>query len=292
VVKKVTAEGQKAISQVSVPPVDMPPARPAQARSTTGIPHANGPQKAAVDAPGQVQQVPPAGPVPENRGTGPGYVLRQGTQGVAAPSNTWYTPVETPPGAKPIFNAGVAEAPPVQEGRQAPPADGMRVEPPQVTPETSQAWKHAGVLTDGPQQSNGLGRVQLEALPRLLSQRIAHRLGSLEGHSGVIRIQLRLDPPELGSVAVRVVLDGGELKVHFFANDTVAKEALQGAVPELKAELERIGLNLGETYVSVDQEHGRGFGSQLRQWRTGLWSFEVDPPYPEMVIDEGINYLV
>jgi flagellar hook-length control protein FliK len=142
------------------------------------------------------------------------------------------------------------------------------------------------------QQNNGVGKIPLADLPGLLSQRIAHRLGSLEGHAGVVRLQFHLDPPELGSVAVRVAFDGGELKIHFFANDVVAKEALTAAVPELRAELGRIGLDLGETYVSVNQEHGRGFGPQLHQWRTGFWFSEGDSPHPEAVIDEGINYLV
>jgi flagellar hook-length control protein FliK len=107
-----------------------------------------------------------------------------------------------------------------------------------------------------------------------------------------VRIGLRLDPPELGNVAVRLVLTGDELKVHFFAADSAVKDVLTSAVPELRAELGRMGLSLGEAYVHVGQGHGQDYESRPR-WGTRFWGAEGYPAQAvEAALADGINFLV
>ncbi|MCL6560351.1 MAG: flagellar hook-length control protein FliK, partial [Firmicutes bacterium] len=91
-------------------------------------------------------------------------------------------------------------------------------------------------------------RVSLAELAGQLTREIVSRSTGLVRHGDSVRMELRLDPPELGSVAVRLVLTSDELKVHFFTSDNAVKDVLTSAVPELRFELGRMGLNLGEAY--------------------------------------------
>ncbi len=297
-------------------PVGLPQARHSPVNVTTLIPDAGGVQKAVDNQSGVTPSpTPPRNPVSTTRGPAPElggsnrdtvgsfnvtvtpFASERGTAvpesfaaGRGMQSAAEDAPHATPPPGR--IGPAVLEAAPVQAKKGSTDHTFTGAELPRAVRDLAQVFAPPGpVLADS--GGFGVGKIPLTELPRLLAQRIAHRLGGLEEHSGVIRIQLHLDPPELGSVAVRVALQGDELKVHFFANDTGVKETLTGAVPELRAELERIGLNLGGTYVSVDQEHGQGFGPQLHQWQTRFWSFEGDSLHSaETVIDEGINYLV
>ncbi|HIE13080.1 MAG TPA: flagellar hook-length control protein FliK [Desulfotomaculum sp.] len=136
-------------------------------------------------------------------------------------------------------------------------------------------------------------RVPLEGLPQQFLREVTRRITDLRGHQGVVRLQLQLDPPGLGSVAVKLTLSEHKLKVHFYATDAEVKELLVATLPDLKAELGRMGLNLNEAHVFVGQEHGREPGDPPRR-EEGAQA----PAVPLQAVEEtalateGINLLV
>lgn len=79
---------------------------------------------------------------------------------------------------------------------------------------------------------------------------------------GLDTAEIRLHPPNLGSLEVRVVQEGERIHVHFTAAHPVAREVLDAAIPRLREALAQAGLWLGETSVSDqaprrDQGQGR-----------------------------------
>lgn len=61
--------------------------------------------------------------------------------------------------------------------------------------------------------------------------------------------ELSLNPPQLGSVEVRLTLSGGEAGVQFFAANSQAREAIESALPRLRELMAQAGINLGEAQV-------------------------------------------
>ena len=69
--------------------------------------------------------------------------------------------------------------------------------------------------------------------------------------------ELSLNPPQLGSVEVRLTLSGGEAGAQFFAASPVAREAIESALPRLRELMAQAGINLGEAQVR-DQALSQG----------------------------------
>lgn len=72
--------------------------------------------------------------------------------------------------------------------------------------------------------------------------------------------EIRLDPPELGSMQVRVNVAGDSASVSFVVQSPQAKEALAQAEPRLRDMLAEQGIALGESVVSQQQQQGTGDG--------------------------------
>lgn len=78
-------------------------------------------------------------------------------------------------------------------------------------------------------------------------------------------VELRLDPPELGRVTVRISMVGDEARVAFTAAQGGAREALEAALPKLREMFEQAGLSLGDAQVgsgSGQDSRGRGRASE------------------------------
>lgn len=78
--------------------------------------------------------------------------------------------------------------------------------------------------------------------------------------NGAHQAELRLDPPELGPV--RIVLNINDTVVHasFAAAHAGVRTAIENALPQLQAHLEREGLSLGQTNVGSHAHHGHDGG--------------------------------
>lgn len=75
--------------------------------------------------------------------------------------------------------------------------------------------------------------------------------------------ELRLDPPQLGPVEVRVQLDAGGASLAFASPHAAVRDAIQASLPQLRDAFAQAGVQLGQ--VSVDSgmpSHQHGGGRQ------------------------------
>ena len=75
--------------------------------------------------------------------------------------------------------------------------------------------------------------------------------------------EIRLDPPELGSMQVRVNVAGDAASVSFVVQSQQAREALADAMPKLRDMLSQQGIELGDAQVRKDNSSGQDNGQQL-----------------------------
>ncbi len=76
--------------------------------------------------------------------------------------------------------------------------------------------------------------------------------------------EIKVNPPDLGPLEVRVSLHRDQTNVTFFSHEAVVREALENAIPRLREMLDGQGINLGQAQVS-DQSLARqqtGAGEQ------------------------------
>lgn len=72
---------------------------------------------------------------------------------------------------------------------------------------------------------------------------------------GVQQAELRLNPAELGPVQVRIQIEGQQALVRFVADAAPTRDALEAAMPELAAALQREGLQLSGGSVQSQAQH-------------------------------------
>nr|WP_276753741.1 flagellar hook-length control protein FliK [Pseudoalteromonas marina] len=95
--------------------------------------------------------------------------------------------------------------------------------------------------------------------------------------------EIRLDPPEMGSMQIRVRSDAEQAQINFVVQNQQAKEALEQSMPRLREMLAQQGLELGESTISYGQSGGKnaeqnesGAGEQLA--KNGAANSESDEP--------------
>lgn len=95
--------------------------------------------------------------------------------------------------------------------------------------------------------------------------------------------EIRLDPPEMGSMQIRVRSDAEQAQINFVVQNQQAKEALEQSMPRLREMLAQQGLELGESTISYGQSGGENAeqnesdsGEQLAQ--NGVANSESDQP--------------
>ncbi|MBH0016150.1 flagellar hook-length control protein FliK [Pseudoalteromonas sp. NGC95] len=68
--------------------------------------------------------------------------------------------------------------------------------------------------------------------------------------------EIRLDPPEMGSMQIRIRSDAEQAHINFVVQNQQAKEALEQSMPRLREMLAQQGLELGENTISYGQSGG------------------------------------
>lgn len=69
-------------------------------------------------------------------------------------------------------------------------------------------------------------------------------------------IDIRLDPPELGSMQIKLTMNNDQAAVNFVVSNQQAKDALEASIPRLRELLEQQGMDLAES----DVQHGSAQG--------------------------------
>ncbi len=83
------------------------------------------------------------------------------------------------------------------------------------------------------------------------NQSVGDRLQWMVGQN-LQTAEIRLDPPELGSMEVRIQLHKDNASIVFSAPNPQVRDALEAAIPRLREMMDQIGLSLGD--VNVSQE--------------------------------------
>lgn len=99
---------------------------------------------------------------------------------------------------------------------------------------------------------------------------------------GVQQAELRLNPAELGPVQVRIQIEGQQAMVRFVADAAPTRDALEAAMPELAAALQREGLQLSGGSVQSQSQHQQQQQQQQAEaaaaWATGRNARGAEPP--------------
>ncbi|MBL4782112.1 MAG: flagellar hook-length control protein FliK [Porticoccaceae bacterium] len=112
-----------------------------------------------------------------------------------------------------------------------------------------------------------------------LGNRIRWMVG--QNNSGV---ELRLNPPELGSIEVKLITEGERTSVTFISSNPAAREALEAALPRLREMFAESGMDLANADVA-----DRGL-QQEREQLAGSDGFAADADGSEgMVLEAGLE---
>ncbi len=82
--------------------------------------------------------------------------------------------------------------------------------------------------------------------------------------NGLKQAELRLDPPNLGSVSIRISMLDDQAQLMLQAANPAAREALESALPKLREMFNQQGLTLGDADVS-DQQAQSNSGDNIEQ---------------------------
>ncbi|WP_028117912.1 flagellar hook-length control protein FliK [Ferrimonas senticii] len=92
-------------------------------------------------------------------------------------------------------------------------------------------------------------------------------------NSNNLTAEIRLDPPELGALQIRVQMNGDQANLQIITQQAQARELIDQALPRLREMLQQQGLSLGQTQVSqqsggesrshADQQQGHPAGASL-----------------------------
>lgn len=149
-------------------------------------------------------------------------------------------------------------------------------EPPSLSSSLHSSLDAGGRSSGGSGEGSSGRPDQLAQQPgRALSQQVLQRFGELLGQrllqqigQGNWRVEIALEPADLGSIQIELEWRKGALEASFKASQAVTRELLQEGLPRLREVLERAGIDVASVYVN---DHGR---QQSFQDRSGGGSAE------------------
>lgn len=146
-------------------------------------------------------------------------------------------------------------------------------EPAAVTGKSALAPQTFGEAMRQAQQTFELNQAQA---PQQLRERLM-----LMSANGIQRAEIRLDPPDLGTLNIRITVQQDQAHVNFQAQTPQAREMIEQAMPRLRELMEQQGLQLADSEVSQqqqgsgdDQQQQFGQGGEAEQAELD-WTAEV-----------------
>lgn len=126
-----------------------------------------------------------------------------------------------------------------------------------------------GSMGDSGQQSRG----DPNAGPKVMSQQVMQRFGEILGqrllqqiNQGDWKVEIALEPADLGSIQIELEWRKGELEASFKAGQALTRDLLQDGLPRLRETLERAGIDVASVYVG---DQGREQSSSGRPGQSG-----------------------
>lgn len=87
-------------------------------------------------------------------------------------------------------------------------------------------------------------------------------------------IDIRLDPPELGAMQIRMSVNNDQASISFVVNNQQAKDALENSLPKLKELFEQGGMQLADSDVQQQDDQSGETSEQSAQHNSGSTSEE------------------
>jgi len=168
-----------------------------------------------------------------------------------------------------------------------------------IRPEGSAGLTYNGPLTQAssPSPSPALSdaptdHAALPAAPGLLNlnqknweRMLGHQLNWVVNNR-LPEAEIKVNPPDLGPLEVRVSLRHNQTDVAFFSHEAAVREALENALPRLREMLDSQGINLNQAQV-FDQSSARQQAGAGEQFASGQRGGSSTPtPDSEPVIEE------
>ncbi|NOQ41145.1 MAG: hypothetical protein GQ563_01400 [Desulfuromusa sp.] len=94
---------------------------------------------------------------------------------------------------------------------------------------------------------------QQVAESQIFDQVVTQLSGSINGESG--RMVLRLQPAELGSLKLELMIEGDRIRVNLHAQSQQVQEVLERNLPQLRNALAELGLKIDQFQVTIDKNH-------------------------------------
>lgn len=114
-----------------------------------------------------------------------------------------------------------------------------------------------------------------EQASQVLRERVMLMLGN-----GIQRADIRLDPPDLGSMSIRLSIQNDQAQVSFQVQNPQARDSIEQALPRLREMLEQQGLQLAGSDVSEQGKGGHagaeGDGSAAEQQANAEADWQVE----------------
>ncbi|URQ99323.1 flagellar hook-length control protein FliK [Pseudoalteromonas sp. SCSIO 43095] len=103
--------------------------------------------------------------------------------------------------------------------------------------------------------------------------------------------EIRLDPPEMGSMQIRIRSDAEQAQINFVVQNQQAKEALEQSLPRLREMLMQQGLELGESSISYgdssDEQAQQQEGDAQGQMANNRSTDETNSEQPDKQIQRS-----
>lgn len=117
------------------------------------------------------------------------------------------------------------------------------------------------------------------------SQKLQERINIMLSKN-IQRADIRLDPPELGQLQVRIYMNSEQATVQFQVQSPQAREAIENALPRLREMLEQQGVALADTDVKEQQQQTAG-QQESSQRDSGMGGSAEMVEEHEIALDNG-----
>lgn len=149
-----------------------------------------------------------------------------------------------------------------------------------------------------------LGSTQVKQAPQIVLRTVTQLVNQLDNKdaNAATTIRLKLEPKQLGEMTVRLSYTRGELTAHFYTASVMARDAVEGTLPQLKELLSQHNIQLNDVAAFVGQEDSRHSGQERYRHQGNTNPYFTnngdDGPFPEIMpqdtasINENLNRLV
>jgi flagellar hook-length control protein FliK len=122
-----------------------------------------------------------------------------------------------------------------------------------------------GGLSSRPVRHSAPETVTTPTLVTQFPEVMATHARMISHHGGPHEFQLRLDPPDLGEVNVRLIAAGDRIQAEVLVGNDAVRRMIESQLPDLRQRLEAAGLQLSNCDVNTQSDHGRSERSLWEQ---------------------------